>query len=325
MNQPPLSLKTILEATHYIHRQLSPTPLIPSPYLSEISRAEVWLKLENCQPTGSFKVRGALNKITSLSMEERRRGVVTASAGNHGLGVAFSAGVHGLEQATVFVPGTAPKAKLEKLRRFPIDLRRAGESYEAAHQAAVAFAAETGAVFLEAYDDVTVIAGQASCGVEIFSQLPAVDAILTPVGGGGLIAGIATYAKTINPLCQMIGVQPAASPAALLSLRDGTSYDPYDNEPTLADGLAGGFGKLPFYLARLLIDGILLADEEELRRAIFTLVDKQQLIVEASGAIAITPLLFHKQDFAGRKVVCVLTGANIDSDILKQILDDYCA
>jgi threonine dehydratase len=315
-----LKLHDVVMAQGRLKPYIQPAPLVYSEALSERAGAKVWLKLECRQPTGSFKIRGALHKIMALGDEARVKGVVTASAGNHGLGVAYAAKVLGLQQVTIFVPTTAPAAKVTKLARFPINLRQVGESYEDAHQAAEAFAHESGAVYLSAYDDPQLIAGAGTCGLEILTELPHVEAIIIPIGGGGLAAGIAVAAKGINPFCRIIGVQPEASPAAKLSFEQNQPLDPYDHAPTIADGLAGGFGAHPFYIARTLIDEILLFSEMELRRAVFTLVEQEQLVVEASGAIAIAPLLRDKHGWQGQTVVCILSGANIDSSLLADIL-----
>lgn len=315
-----LKLYDIVRAQQRLKPYVSASPLVYSPALSERSGARVWLKLECRQPTGSFKVRGALHKMLALDDEARARGVVTASAGNHGLGTAFAAASLGLERVTIFVPNTAPAAKVTKLRRFPVDLRQVGTTYEDAHQAAEAWARETGATYLAAYDDPVVIAGAGTCGLEIMSELPDADSLIVPVGGGGLVAGIAVAAKGINPLVKIIGVQPEASPAAKLSFEQNQPIDPYDHAPTIADGLAGGFGAHPFYIARTLIDDILLFSEQALRQAILALVDQEQLVVEASGAIAIAPLLNGSAGLAGQTVVCVLSGANIDTGLLAEIL-----
>jgi threonine dehydratase len=288
--------------------------------LSERSGANIWLKLECRQPTGSFKIRGALNKLMSLEPEALAAGVVTASAGNHGLGLAYAARALRLENVTIFIPTTAPAAKVAKLKRFPVTLNQVGQAYEEAHQAAEAFAGATGATYIPAYDDPQVIAGAGSCGLEIITELPQVEAIIVPIGGGGLVAGIAVAVKAINPFCRIIGVQPAASPAAKLSFEQNFPLDPYDHEPTIADGLAGGFGAQPFYIARTLIDEILLFSEANLRQAILTLIDQEQMVVEASGAIAVAPLLAAGQQFQGQHVVCVLTGANIDTRLLANIV-----
>lgn len=323
MPRTTLGLQAILKA----HRRIVPfmrrTPLVRSAHLSALTGAEVWLKLECHQPTGSFKVRGALNKIGLLTPEEKERGLATASAGNHGLGVAYAVQSWGDASADIFVQANAPHAKVDKLRQFDVILHLEGDTYEAAHQAAEAFARETGATYIPAYNDVDIIAGQGTIGLEILADLPETDLILVPIGGGGMIAGVATAAKAMNPGCRVTGLQPEASPAALLSLRDGVPYDPYDHEPTIADGLAGGFGTLPFYIARTLIDQVLLASEADLRRAIFTLLDREQLVVEASGAIAIAPLLNGALDVAGQTVVCVLSGGNLATTLLRDILNEF--
>ena len=316
-----LRMPKILQTEKEIRPFTPITPLVRSPYLSRLTGGDVWLKLENQQATGSFKIRGALSKIGRLTPAQRAKGVVAASAGNHALGVAYAAEALGGVPANIFVPATAPRAKVDKLSAYAVTVHQSGDTYEAAHQAAAAFAAENGALEISAYDDVDVIAGQASVGLEIFRQRPQADMLIVPVGGGGLIAGVATVAAALSPTCRVVGVQPEASPAALLSLRDGVAYDPYDHEPTLADGLAGGFGAVPLALARERIHDLLLCGEADLRRAIFTLLDQHQLVVEASGAIAIAPLLTRQIDITGLTVVCVLTGGNVDTAVLRDILN----
>lgn len=315
-----LKLHDLILAQQRLRPYLQPSPLVFSDALSERSGARVWLKLECRNPTGSFKIRGALHKIMALGDTAHSQGIVTASAGNHGLGVAYAASRLGLNRATIFVPRTAPAAKVTKLRRFGIDLHQVGETYDDAHHAAEAFAQESGAVYIPAYDDPQVIAGAGACGLEILTELPSVDSLIVPIGGGGLVAGVAVAAKGINPACRVVGVQPEASPAAKLSFEQNQPIDPYDHAPTIADGLAGGFGAYPFYIARTLIDDILLFSEADLRRAIFTLIDQEQLVVEASGAIAIAPLLSEPNRWQGQTVVCILSGANIDSRLLADIL-----
>src|SRR5512144_130439 len=186
-----ITIQEILQAQRRIRPHLFPTPLRSSFLLSERVGASVFLKPENAQVTGAFKPRGALNRMALLDPEERARGIVTASAGNHALGVAYAARVLGIAPATIFVPRTAPRAKLDKLREFPVEVRPAGETYDDAHHAAEAYQRETGATFIHAYDDPRTVAGQSTIGLEILQDLPDVDAILVPVGGGGLIAGIA--------------------------------------------------------------------------------------------------------------------------------------
>ncbi|MEE8163589.1 MAG: threonine/serine dehydratase [Anaerolineae bacterium] len=315
-----LGFQDILAAQRNLSGLITRTPLEYSFLLSQQAGCEVYLKLENWQKTGSFKVRGAINKISSLTEEEKARSLVTASAGNHALGVAYAARALGNVPTTLFVPVSAPASKLKKLEEFECDVFLSGNSYDEAHHAAEDFARLHGATYIHAYDDPRIIAGQGTVGLEIMQDLPEAEAILVPVGGGGLIAGVALAAKAINPHVQIIGVQPEASPAAYLSLRNGRPYEEYDAAPTVADGLAGGFGRLPFEIAGDLIDEIVLVSEEEMRAAVFTLLELAQWVVEGSGAVGIAALLAGKVNLAGRKVVAVLTGANIDASLLFEIM-----
>ncbi|MEZ4592081.1 MAG: threonine/serine dehydratase [Chloroflexota bacterium] len=316
-----MELVEFLQAAGRIRPFIHHTPLIRSDFLSEQTGGDVWLKCENQQPTGSFKVRGALNKLSQLSADELGRGIVTASAGNHALGVAHAAAALGLAQVDIFVPHTAPDAKLKKLRRFPINLHLAGQTYEEAHQAAANFAAQTGALEIAAYDDWDVIAGQGTTGVEILADLPTADLILVPIGGGGLVSGVATAVRHINPACKIVGVQPAASPAAQLSFAQSRAIDPYDHEPTIADGLAGGFGERPFQLLQANPPEIALVSEAQIRQGVLTLLAEQQLIIEPSGATGRCPLLSGAVDVRGKTAVCLLTGGNLAMSLLREIVN----
>jgi threonine dehydratase len=305
---------------HILH-----TPLLPSPALGKSGGGEIFLKLECWQQTGSFKVRGAVHKLAALSPEEWSRGIVTASAGNHGLGVAYAGQVLGLPAATIFVPESAPATKIQRLQTYDCEVRRAGSDYDSSHALAIAYTREQGALYLSAYDDPVVVAGQATAGLEILQDLPEADLLLVPVGGGGLIAGIAIVAKAINPRVRIFGVQPEASPSAYLSLRDGQAYETYPAGPTICDGLAGGFGRVPFELAGDLIDEVLIVPEADVRRSVAWLLAQEQLVVEGSGAIAITPLLNGQLKADARRVVAVLTGRNIDVTLLREILSEQAS
>ncbi len=315
-----IELSEFLQAQRRIRPYIHHTPLIHSPYLSELTGGDVWLKLENQQPTGSFKVRGALNKISQLSKVEKARGIVAASAGNHALGVAHAAASLGLPQVDIFVPETAPDAKLKKLRRFPIHVHLAGQTYEAAHQAADEFQGQTGAVEIPAYDDLTVITGQGTVGLEIMTHLPEAELVLVPIGGGGLVSGVATAVRHIKPSCHIVGVQPEASPAAQLSFAQNRAIDPYDHAPTIADGLAGGFGATPFQLLQTNPPEIVLVSEVQIRQAILALLAEHQLVIEPSGATAIAPLLAGSVDVSGKTAVCILTGGNLAMNLLREII-----
>ncbi len=316
-----LTLADILAARQIIQPYVWRTPLVSSAGLSQRSGAEVYLKLECWQRTGSFKLRGALVKLNSLTREEQVRGVVTASAGNHGLGVAYASQVLGQPAVTIFVPENTPTSKLDHLAAFNCRIRRVGGQYDEAHAAAEVYVREHQATYVSAYDDPAVISGQATVGLEILEDLPTADLLLVPVGGGGLIAGIALAARAINPGIRIIGLQPEASPAAFLSLRDGRPYETYPAGPTICDGLAGGFGRVPFEMAAALIDQILVVSEADVRRSIAWLLAHEQLVVEGAGAIAVAPLLNAQLEAAGKRVVAVLSGRNLDASLLQDVLN----
>ena len=318
-----LTLADVLAARRVIQPYVWQTPLMPSVVLSQSTGGDVYLKLECWQRTGSFKVRGALNKVLSLTPEERAQGVVTASAGNHGLGVAYACRNLGMSNVTIFCPESASATKVNRLCTFDCQVRLAGADYDAAHALAEAWAREQGAVFISAYDDPAVIAGQGTAGLEVMEELPDTELILVPVGGGGLIAGIAIVAKAINPKVHILGVQPEASPAAYLSLRDGHAHETYPAGLTICDGLAGGFGRVPFEQAAALIDEVLVVPEADVRRAVAWLLAQEQMVVEGSGAIAITPLLNGQLRTEAKHIVAVLTGRNLDTRLLQEILAEY--
>jgi threonine dehydratase len=315
-----IALNDVLRARQVIQPHLWHTPLLHSGSLSRLTGGDVHLKLECWQRTGSFKARGALSKLASLPLEDWAQGVVTASAGNHGLGVAYASQALGLPPVIIFVPEGAPAAKVDRLAAFDCHVHRAGTDYDTAHAFAEEYRQEHGAVYISAYDDPIVIAGQGTVGLEILEDLPDVDLLLVPVGGGGLIAGIAVVARAIKPTIRIVGVQPAASPAAYLSLLHGHPYETYPATPTICDGLAGGFGRIPFELAANLIDGVLIVEEAAIRQAVGWLVTQEQMVVEGSGAIAIAPLLTRQLDTSDQRVAAVLTGRNLDAALLHDIL-----
>ncbi len=337
-----ITVHDVLQAQQRIEPYVYRTPLRRSFLLSERTGASVYLKMENWQVTGAFKPRGAINLMAALTPEERARGVVTASAGNHALGVGYAARILNISPATIFVPRTAPLAKLDKLREYPVEVRAVGDSYADAHHAAEAFQQATGATFVNAYDDPRTVAGQGTIGLEILRDLIDVEAILVPVGGGGMIAGIAIAVKALAPSVRVIGVQPAASPALVDSLRDGKCYEEYPAGPTICDGLAGGVGRICYEVARSrqfhaiavdvpeclspaeeapqLIDDVVVVAEDETKAAVRALLETEQLVVEGSGAVGIAALLAHRVKLNGRRVAVVLSGGNIDLAVLEEII-----
>lgn len=313
-----LSRADVEDARHTIAPYLSPTPLRRA---FSVPGGQAWLKLECWQPTGSFKVRGALNVLSALSSAERKRGVVAASAGNHALGVAFAIQALGGDMpATVFVPATAPRAKVDKLRTFPVTVVEGGATYDEAAARAAEHARTTGAFSVHAYDDPRTAAGQGTVGLEILDQNPLIGTIVVPVGGGGLIAGIAAAVKAQRPDVRIVAVQPEASPALRDSLAQGQPLLDYAAGPTLADGLAGGIG-LMVYTHRHLVDEVVNVTEPEIEDAIVALVAHDQVVAEGSGAVGVAALRSGRlrvQD--GRPAAVVITGANIDAGVLGRLL-----
>jgi threonine dehydratase len=294
---------------------LPPTPLRPS-----LAVPGAHLKLECWQPTGSFKVRGALANLATLTADERARGIVTASAGNHALGVAWASRVlGGTLHAVVYVPETAPATKVAKLRPFPVEVRVAGRTYDDAAAAARAHAAGTGATYVHAFEDTRTAAGQGTAALEILEQMPDVDVVVVPVGGGGLISGMATALKAARPGVRVIAVQPEASPALSESLRLGRAVTEYDARATLADGLSGGIGEIAFE-HRGLIDDVVNVSEAEIEDAIVALLGDDQVVAEGSAATAAAAVRSGRVRVDGRRVALVITGGNLDLRVIGRLL-----
>jgi threonine dehydratase len=279
------------------------------------------LKLECWQPTGSFKVRGALSLMTALGDAERRRGVAAASAGNHALGVAFAARcLGGAIPTTVFVPRSAPEAKVGKLRRFPVEVRQVGASYDETVESAEAFVGETGATTIHAFEDPLVAAGQGTAGLEVIEECPDVGTLLVPVGGGGLITGVAVAARALAPGAHVVAVQPDASPALKESLERGGPLLTYPARPTLADGVAGGIGQIVFD-HRELIDDVVVVTEAEIEDAVVALLAEDQVVAEASGALGLAAVRSGRvRPRDKRPMVALVTGGNIDVEVLARLL-----
>jgi threonine dehydratase len=314
-----LNLDDVLCARETIRPHLAPTALRRS---FALRPRNVWLKLECWQPTGSFKVRGATNVMASLTEAERLRGVVAASAGNHALGVAFAAGALGGDVATtLFVPETAPRAKVEQLRTYPVSVHERGATYDDAHDAAEEHRVRTGAVYVHAYEDTRTAAGQGTTGLEILEALPDLGTVVVPVGGGGLIAGIATVVKARRPEAAIVAVQPAASPALRESIRQDRPLLHFEPGPTLADGLAGGIGQMAWD-HRGLIDAIVEVDERETEEAMVDLLLDDHVVAEASGAVGVAAARSGRlAAFEDRgPIAVVVTGGNVDRAVLARLV-----
>jgi threonine dehydratase len=315
-----IPIEAVDEAQRRLRPALPPTPLLHSPWLSTLVQAEVRLKLESLQVTRSFKVRGALNALTRLASRQRDATVVTASAGNHGRAIAWAAERLGL-RAIVFTPAGAPAAKLGPIRAHGADLRPVAADYEEAERLAIACAGETGAVFVSPYSHEDVIAGGGTVALEIRDQWPEVDDIVVPVGGGGLISGIARVARSSNPPVRVVGAEAEASCAFTAARRAGHIV-PIAVGPTIADGLGGNVepDTLTWPYIRDLVDEVVTVSEAELRRALRALAAEEHLIAEGAGIAAVAAVAAGRAARPGRRVAVVISGANIDVGTLVSIL-----
>jgi len=314
------SLDDVRAAARRLEGVARRTPLEKSDALSEISGADVRLKLEGMQRTGSFKLRGAYNFVASLSPADRARGLVTASAGNHGQGVALAARLVGA-RAVVYVPAGAPDNKQRRIARHGAELRRVRGGYDDAHARAEAFAAATGAVYVHAFSDPAVVAGQATVGLEIFGDLPGVRTLVVPVGGGGLIGGIGVVARALGPGVRVVGVQTHETAAVHASLAAGRLVSP-PYGPTLCEGLSGDTDVVALELARRVVDEVVLVSEDAVRRAIRWLYVEEGVVAEGSAAVAAAALLEGAVESLEGEVAAVLTGSNLDAPRLAQILTE---
>ncbi|MGH9463671.1 MAG: threonine ammonia-lyase [Vicinamibacteria bacterium] len=306
----------------HVEQRARRTPLEPSPGLSELAGWDVFVKCENLQRTGSFKIRGATAKMTSLSEEETRRGVVAASAGNHGQGVAWIAREMGIE-ATIYVPSVIPRTKREAMERLGANVIVCPQAaYDAAEEQALAACEREGKTWISPYDDPLVMAGAGTVGCEIFEELDDLDALLIPVGGGGLAVGVSIAARALSPSTRIIGVNTSASPALYLSRQEGKARLTLESKPTLAEGLEGGISQRAFELANKYLDDVVVAEESSLAHAIAEVLRTHHFAIEGSAAVVVAALLDGLVDPGLRRVGLLLTGGNIDYARLRKIIQE---
>lgn len=310
--------KEILEAKKRLRYIAKPTPLIHSRTFSRLTKNNVFLKLENLQKTGSFKVRGAYNKLSQLSKKERK-GVIASSAGNHAQGVAYSASKLKIP-STIVMPKTAPLAKVEATKSYGTNIILHGECYDDAYKKAKEIQKRKKLTFIHPYDDKHVIAGQGTIALEILEEFQDVDIVLVPVGGGGLIAGIATAIKNINKRIKVIGVEAENANAMQLSLRKNKLTNIKDMQ-TIADGIAVKHpGKLPFRLIKKYVDRIVTVSDDEISSTILMLLERNKLLVEPAGIVPLAALLYNKIRVSKKNIVCVISGGNIDIKLVDKII-----
>ena len=309
----------IVKANSLRGDEIKKTPLIHSPTFSDLTNSEVYLKAEFRQKTGSFKIRGAYYKIKSLSEEDKKHGVVAASAGNHAQGVAFASSLEKIP-CTIVMPKNASPAKVAATRGYGANVILQGINYDESYSKAKEIAEKTGATIIQAFDDPQIIAAQGVVGLEILEDLPDVDEIYLPIGGGGLAAGTVIAIKEKNPNVKVIGVQSKSFPSMYESIKQNTRTM-IGGEKTIADGIAVKIpGELTFEIVKNLIDDIVLVDDNEITKAMFLLMERMKFVVEPAGAVGLAYLI-SKKPSPGKKVVVVLAGGNVDMYLLGQIVD----
>ena len=316
-----VTLEDIKKAQETIKDIVKKTDILESVKLSSMTGANIYYKCENLQKTGSFKIRGACNKIANLTEEEKSNGVIASSAGNHAQGVALGAKMNGIE-ATIVMPATAPLAKVSATKSYGANVVLEGLVYDDAYAKALEIQKESGATFLHPFNDEYVIAGQGTIGLEIFEQMNnKVDTILCPIGGGGIISGIAVAAKALNPNVKIIGVQTANIPSMYESMKSGKVTTAF-KATSVADGISvKTVGELTFNIAKDLIDEVVLVEEGEIAEGLLFLMENQKVVAEGSGAVTTAAILSGKYKPAeNENVVCIISGGNIDVNMLNRII-----
>ena len=312
-----LTLDKVYHAGYTLKSVIRTTDVIRAPHINP--EAEVWLKTENLQVTGSFKVRGAYYKMSLLSEEERIRGVIACSAGNHAQGVALAAQKNGIK-AVICLPDGAPISKVEATKSYGAEVCLVPGVYDDAYRRALELRDEKGYTFIHPFNDEAVIAGQGTVGLELIEQLPDLDAVVVPIGGGGLISGIAFTVKSLNPKIRVYGVQAAGAPSMKHALAHG-HIEALEKVKTIADGIAVKQpGDLTYDICRHFVDEVVTVTDDEISAAILALMEQHKLVTEGAGAVAAAAVMFNKVPVKGQKVACVLSGGNIDVTILSRVI-----
>ncbi len=312
-----LTLDNVYRASYALREVVRRTDVIYAPKL--LPGTELYLKTENLQITGSFKVRGAYYKMSRLSEEEKARGVVACSAGNHAQGVALAAQKNGIK-ATICLPDGAPISKIEATKSYGAEVCLVEGVYDDAYARALALRDEMGYTFIHPFNDEDVIAGQGTIALEIADQLPDIDAVIVPVGGGGLISGIAYTIKAINPRIKVYGVQAAGAPSMHNSVKGGEICE-LPSVSTIADGIAVKKpGDLTYEICSKYVDDIVTVSDDEISAAILALMEQHKLVTEGAGAVSVAAAMFEKIDLRGKRAVCLLSGGNIDVTILSRVI-----
>ncbi len=310
----------VVEARKRISQYIYKTPLEKSMHLSD-GNQNIFLKLENQQRVKSFKIRGALSKLTSLTEEEKSKGVMTVSSGNHGAAVSYASGLLCIENATIFVPETTPKSKISKIEYYGGHARAVGKNYDETHDIAMKYLEENDVTYVDPCSDREVIAGQGTMAMEMLEQNPDIDTILVPVGGGGMITGISVAAKALKPSVKVIGLQTEACPAMIQSMKDDKFYEVFPIDETICDALVGGVGEIPYKMAKESIDDIWEVKEAMIAKATSFLINKEKVIAEPSGTIGVAAILQGLPLKNAKNIGIVISGGNIDQELMLALLN----
>jgi threonine dehydratase len=314
----PLGVDDIRAAAERLIGEVTRTPCLPSRTLTELAGCDIFLKFENLQFTASFKERGALNKMAQLTADERARGVLAVSAGNHAQAVAYHAERMGIA-ATIVMPRFAPSVKVERTRGFGATVVLEGDTFEDARARGIELALERALTVVHPYDDLAVVAGQGTIGLEMLEQQPSIDTLVIAIGGGGLISGIGTAARALRPDIRIVGVQTERFPAAWNALHGG---DRACAQATIADGIGvKAPGALTMPMIKRLVDDVVLVGEDDIEQAILMLLEIEKTVVEGAGAVGLAAVMKERTRFAGRKVGLVLCGGNIEPLVLAEIIE----
>ncbi len=314
-----IDFKDVIAANERIKEYIYETPLEHSINLSCGDR-DIYLKLENQQKMRCAKIRGALSKMTSLTPEERERGVVAISSGNHGAAVSYASNLLGIKNTSIYVPETTPLSKVGKIQYYGANVVKLGKNYDEVHEKGLKEVEKSGATFIDPCSDPTVIAGQGTIAIEILRENPDIDTIMVPIGGGGIITGISVAAKAIKKDIEIIGLQTGACPAMVASLKDEKYYEAYESKESICDALVGGVGYIPYKMAKDYIDSIIVVEEEDIAEAVRHLILEEKIIAEPAGAIGVGAIKKNPEIFRGKKVAAVLTGGNIDKNLMLELI-----
>lgn len=318
-----LNYNDVVEAYKRIKDKIYITPLEKSIYLSN-EDTNYYLKLECLQPPKSFKLRGALSKMTTLTKEERKKGVVAVSSGNHGAAVSYAANLLGIDNVLIFVPNVTPQSKIDKIKYYGGQVKIVGNNYDETHSIGMDYVKNHDMTYIDPYySDPLVYAGQGTTAIEILMQNPDIDTIMVPIGGGGLITGVSVAAKAIKSSIKIIGLQTKACPAMIKSLEDNVFYDQYPSDESICEALVGGVGELAYNMAKDSIDEILEIKEEFIEKAVSHMIKKEKVVAEPSSCICVAAILQEPERIDGKNVALVISGGNIGEELMVKLLNKY--